>query len=66
MVVSHRESCRREQGTRSDYFLTKTKGEIPETHVIGHAHGDDGITKNTPNVPYLQGWCRQIIENKRK
>ena len=26
-----------------------------ETHIIGHAHGDDDIAKGTPNGPYLQG-----------
>ena len=32
-----------------------------ETHIIGHAHGNNDITKNPPNIPYLQGDVIKIM-----
>jgi len=34
--------------------LQGQEGEISETHVIGHAHGNDDIAKDTPSIPHLQ------------
>ena len=35
-----------------------------ETHIIGHAYGNNDITKNPPNIPYLQGDVIKIMENE--
>jgi len=34
---------------------SKARREIfSETHIIGHAHGNNDIAKDTPNIPDLQ------------
>ena len=33
---------------------SETGGRIFGTHVIGHAHGNNDIAKDVPNIPYLQ------------
>ena len=35
-----------------------------ETHIIGHAYGNNDIAKNPPNIPYLQGDAINIMENE--
>jgi len=34
--------------------LRRQEGEISKTHVIGHAHGNNDIAKDAPNIPHLQ------------
>ena len=36
-------------------------GRKRETHIIGHACGNNGIAKNPPNIPYLQGDVIKIV-----
>jgi hypothetical protein len=37
-------------------YLSKSKREkVSETHIIGHAHGNNDIAKDTPNGSYLRG-----------
>ena len=34
-----------------------------ETHIIGHAHGNNDIAKNSSNIPNLQRDVSKITEN---
>jgi len=55
MVGSHRESWHSEQRMGFE-FLSKVKTKkFQETHIIGHAQGNDDITKHSPNNPCLRG-----------
>ena len=49
MVESYRKSCHREQEMRFD-----CSPEEGETHIIGHAYGNNDIAKDVPNIPHLQ------------
>ena len=37
---------------------------MQETHIVGHAHGNNDIANNPPNIPYLQGDVIKITGNE--
>ena len=37
---------------------------MKETHIIGHAYGNNDIANNPPNIPYLQGDVIKIMKNE--
>jgi len=53
ILESYRESYHRE---KKGYLiaLQSLEGEILKTHIIGHAHGNNYIAKDAPNIPHLQ------------